>query len=66
MHGRVGSAFSNDRFTHRSRIVLFHDGSWCAVRYRSRLRGLSPSMPMATAAGSLCAVHITIAGWWPS
>ena len=38
MHGRVGSAFSNDRFTHRSRIVLFHDGSWCAVRYRSRLR----------------------------
>ena len=64
--GRVSSADSKARFTHRSSTLLFHDGS-CWLR-----TCLAAEAPMAalrsssTGSGSLCAHQVMIDGWWPS
>ena len=64
--GRVGSACSNDRFTHRSSTDLFHVGSCCTTNRRRRLARRSVSTCGASAIGSSWAHHCTMDGWWPS
>src|SRR3954451_18417569 len=66
--GLVSSDFSNARFTHWSRMFLFHDGSCCPVMYfvAERHVGLPLLRPIAAPDGSLCAHHVRIEGWCPN
>ncbi len=65
MTGRVSSALSKARFTHRSRIERFHVGSCCSRSRRARPARSSPSGSGSTVNGSSCPHHRAIDGWWP-